>query len=60
MAINTLRWHKPKWLPRLLAMPIPDPSQHAARILGIQRNIVLPAKLVFTVLVFFYLFPRES
>ena len=58
MAMNTLRWHKPKWLPRLLAEPVPDPSQHATRILAIQRNIVLPVKLLLMIVVFYYLFPR--
>ena len=54
--MNPIRWHKPKWLPRVLAMPIPDPSQHAARILSIQRNIVLPAKLMVVAVLFYYLF----
>ena len=54
--MNPIRWHKPKWLPRLLAMPVPEPSQQAAQILEIQRNIVLPAKLMFTVVVLYYLF----
>ena len=54
--MNPIRWHKPKWLPRVLAMPVPDPSQHATRILAIQRNIVLPVKLLLMVVVFYYLF----
>ena len=54
--MNPIRWHKPKWLPRVLAMPVPDPSQHATRILAIQRNIVLPVKLLLMVVAFYYLF----
>jgi hypothetical protein len=54
--MNPIRWHKPKWLPRVLAMPVPDTSQHATRILAIQRNIVLPVKLLLMVVVFYYLF----
>jgi signal transduction histidine kinase len=54
--MNPIRWHKPKWLPRVLAMPVPDPSQHATRILAIQRNIVLPVKLLLMIVVFYYLF----
>ena len=54
--MNPIRWHKPKWLPKLLAMPIPEPSDQAARILSIQRNIVLPVKLALLGVVFYYLF----
>ena len=54
--MNPIRWHKPKWLPRLLSMPVPEPSQQAALILGIQRNIVLPVKVAFTAVVLYYLF----
>jgi signal transduction histidine kinase len=55
--MNTIRWHRPKWLPRFLAPPVAEPSQQATRILAFQRNIVLPAKLVVTCIVFYYLFP---
>ena len=55
--MNPIRWHKPKWLPRVLAMPIPEPSQHATRILAIQRNIILPVKLLLLAVVYYYLFP---
>ncbi len=54
--MNPIRWHKPKWLPRLLSLPVPEPSQQAALILGIQRNIVLPVKVAFTAVVLYYLF----
>jgi signal transduction histidine kinase len=58
--MNPIRWHKPKWLPKVLAMPVPDPSQHATRILAIQRNIVLPVKLLLMGAVFYYLFYVRS
>lgn len=54
--MNPIRWHKPKWLPRLLSMPVPEPSLQAGKILSIQRNIVMPVKLVFSVAVFYFLF----
>ena len=54
--MRPIRWHKPKWLPRLLALPVPEPAQQAGQILSIQRNIVLPVKLIFTAIVFYYLF----
>jgi signal transduction histidine kinase len=54
--MNPIRWYKPKWLPKLLAMPIPEPSQQATRIQAIQRNIVLPVKLLLMGVVFYYLF----
>ena len=44
--MNPIHWQRPKWLPRLLSMPVPEPAQQASRILAIQRNIVLPAKLM--------------
>ena len=43
-------------MPRILAMPVPEPVQQASRILEIQRNIVLPVRIVFTAVVFYYLF----
>src|SRR5579871_5655564 len=54
--MTSIRWHKPKWLPRLLAMPVPEPSQQASRILAFQRSIILPAKVMFTGAVLYYLF----
>lgn len=51
-----MRWQKANWLPRLLATPPPEPSQQAARILSIQRNIILPVRGVVTAMVFYYLF----
>ena len=57
--MNSIRWQKPKWLPRFLAMPVPEPAQQASRILAIQRNIILPARLVVVAMVFYYLFFSE-
>jgi signal transduction histidine kinase len=54
--MNPIRWHKPKWLPKLLAMPVPEPSQQATRIQAIQTNIVLPIKLLLVGVVFYYLY----
>src|ERR1700742_1342541 len=53
--MNPIRWQKPKWLPRFLAMPVPEPAQQATRILSIQRNLMLPARLMVAGLVFYYL-----
>lgn len=54
--MNTIRWHKPKWLPGFAAAPVAEPTQQATRIITMQRNIVLPAKLMVTCIVFYYLF----
>jgi hypothetical protein len=51
--MNPIRWQKPKWLPRFLAMPVPEPAQQASRILGIQRNIILPIRMMVTGVVFY-------
>jgi signal transduction histidine kinase len=54
--MNPIRWQKPKWLPRFLAMPVPEPAQQASRILSLQRNIILPARVMVILVVFYYLF----
>jgi len=54
-----MNWRPLRWLrrvPRILAAPRPEPAQQERRILAIQRNIVLPAKLVVIGVVFYYLF----
>jgi signal transduction histidine kinase len=56
LATNLKSGQMTKWLPRLLAMPLPEPAQQASRILAMQRNIVLPTRLVVTAIVFYYLF----
>lgn len=37
-------------------MPVPEPAQQASRILSIQRNIILPARIVVAAMVFYFLF----
>ena len=54
--MKLLFWESPKWMPRLLAMPMPEPVEQAARILRVQRHIVLPARGMVTGVVFYYLF----
>src|SRR5580700_7587612 len=54
--MNSIRWQRPKWLPRFLAMPVPEPAQQASRILAIQRNIILPARFAVMLVVFYYLY----
>src|SRR5580704_14212235 len=54
--MNSMRWQKPKWLPRFLAMPVPEPAQQASRILSLQRNIILPTRVMVICVVFYYLF----
>ncbi len=54
--MNPIRWQKSRWLPRFLAIPIPEPAQQASRILAIQRNIILPAKVMVTGVVLYYLY----
>src|SRR5690348_1329026 len=58
--MNSIRWQKPKWLPHFLAMPVPEPAQQASRILKIQRNIILPTRLMVTAVVFYYLFYQRG
>jgi len=59
LPMNPTRWQKPKWLPRFLAMPVPEPTQQASRILTFQRNIILPARIMVVGMVFYYLFFTE-
>ncbi len=49
-------WQRLKWASRVLAMPEPEPTQQAARILAMQRNIVLPTRLMVTGVVLYYLY----
>ena len=46
----------PQKLAALLEIPAPDPSQQTARILAVQRNIVLPTKAVVIGFVLYYVF----
>ncbi|MEY4005970.1 MAG: hypothetical protein RLZZ221_2066, partial [Verrucomicrobiota bacterium] len=50
------RWPWLKEFRKLLETPRPEPTLHATRILKIQRNIALPAKLVILAAVAYYLF----
>ncbi len=55
--MNITSWQRLKWAwSRVLAMPETEPAAQAARILAVQRNIVLPARFAVTVVVFYYLF----
>jgi signal transduction histidine kinase len=54
--MNFKRWQNLRWVPKILNSPMPEPAQQAARILSVQRNIVLPARLVVGAIVLYYLF----
>jgi signal transduction histidine kinase len=54
--MNITSWQRLKWASRLLTFPQPEPAEQAARILAVQRNIVLPTRLMVTAVVFYYLF----
>ena len=49
-------WQWLKRLPATLSVARPEPSEHAARIVTLQRNIILPARLVVVAFVLFYLY----
>jgi signal transduction histidine kinase len=49
-------WQELHRLPSLLAAPRTDPVKQTQRIIGIQRNIVFPAKAVIISSVFYYLY----
>ncbi|MDB6124699.1 MAG: Integral rane sensor signal transduction histidine kinase [Pedosphaera sp.] len=40
-------------------MPVPEPAQQASRILAVQRNIVLPTRLMVMAMVLYYLFYKR-
>lgn len=54
--MNWTSWRWLKQLPRLLAAPPPEPVQRQRRILMLQRDVVMPAKLVVIGVVFYYLY----
>jgi signal transduction histidine kinase len=54
--MNLGSWNRWNWASRLFAMPEPEPVQQEARILSMQRNIVLPTRLVVSGIVLYYLF----
>ncbi len=43
-------------MPALLAVPRPEPAEHARRIVAVQRNIVLPARLLVVAMVYYHLY----
>src|ERR1051325_1403934 len=52
-----LRWQSMlKQVPQLLAAGAPDSTQQLARIRDMERNLVLPVKMVIIIMVFHYLF----
>src|SRR5262245_19726651 len=55
-SMQLARWQAVKWFANLFAAPRPEPAQQAARILAMQRHIVLPAKAVVIGLVLYYLY----
>ncbi|MBI3852134.1 MAG: GHKL domain-containing protein [Verrucomicrobia bacterium] len=54
--MNQFQWQWPKKLAAMLEIPAPDPPQQTSRILAVQRNIVLPARVMVTGVVLYYLF----
>ncbi len=50
-----IQWQWPKKLAVMLEIPAPDPTQQTARILAVQRNIVLPVRAMVTGVVLYYL-----
>ncbi len=54
--MNIFSWQRLRWVSRLLARPETEPAEQAARILAVQRNIVLPARVMVIWTVFYYLY----
>src|SRR5206468_2811641 len=52
--MNLGQWRWLKRLPAMLAVPRPEPAEYARRIVALQRNIILPARLLVVVAVFYY------
>lgn len=49
-------WQWLKRLPAAMAAPRPEPAEHARRILALQRNIILPARLLVVSIVLYHLY----
>ena len=49
-------WQWLKRLPATLSAARPEPAEHAARILTLQRNIIMPARLVVVAFVLYYFY----
>jgi signal transduction histidine kinase len=52
----TGHWQWLKRLPAVLAALQPEPAEHARRQLALQRNVLLPARLIVVAIVFYQLF----
>ncbi len=57
--MNWRLWGELSRLPKLLAAPRPAPAQYARRILALQRNVVLPAKLLVIAVASYYLYSKS-
>ena len=54
--MKTGQWQWLKRLPAMLAGLRPEPAEHARRQLALQRNILLPARLIVVAIVFYQLY----
>lgn len=52
----TGQWQLLKRVPRMLAALRPEPAEHARRQLALQRNVLLPARLIVVAIVFYQLY----
>lgn len=50
------QWQWLKRMPRMLTALRPEPAEHARRQLALQRNVLLPARLIMVAIVFYQLF----
>src|SRR5688572_5167979 len=50
------RWQWLNRIPVLLTAPHPEPAERAQRIVRLQRDVVMPAKLVVIAAVFYYIY----
>ncbi len=48
-------WHWLQRLPAMLAVPRPEAAEYTHRIIGLQRNIILPARLLVVAIVLYHL-----
>jgi len=54
--MRSSRWQWLSRIPALLTAPRPEPAERAQRIIRLQRDIVMPAKLVVIAAVFYYIY----
>lgn len=57
--MNAGRWQWLNRIPALLTAPRPEPAERAQRIIRLQRDIVMPAKLVVMAAVFYYIYSSD-